>query len=125
MKIAWGDQNVLSESDALRFQWPAIGLGWEKGLLAFTRSRIFSIGSFPRGEIELLRCALKLPNTSITIIHGTKDSVIPIRMSRKIVNSLPGISLIPVEGQGHDPFEEQVVPFVKLVESILAKERKN
>jgi pimeloyl-ACP methyl ester carboxylesterase len=120
LRLAWGNPDLLTESDALRFQWPSIGLGWESGLLAFTRSRIGSICSYDGGEQKLLDDIAKLPNTSIIIVHGTKDPVIPVGMSQQIVERLKSsVSYIELDGQGHDPFEEGIEEFVeKVVQSI-------
>ncbi len=120
LQLSWGDPNLVTESDALRFQWPSIGLGWESGLLAFTRSRISSVCSYYGGELKLLDDVIQLPNTSLLILHGSKDPVIPVRMSQKIAERLkPSISYIELEDQGHDPFEEGMEDFVeRVVETI-------
>lgn len=129
LKLAWGNPDLVTASDALRFQWPSITVGWEHGLLAFTRSRLFSILSYKGGEQKLLEDVAKLPNTSIIIVHGSKDPVIPVSTSRKIqvVDSSSSVSYIELEGQGHDPFEEGVDDFVqevveKIQENRCAKE---
>ena len=80
--MAWGDPDLLSKSDALRFQWPSIGKGWEAGLLAFTRSRITSTQPYDGGEIQLLSDVLILPNVSVITAAGTKDNVIPSRNTK-------------------------------------------
>ena len=35
--------------------------------------------------------------------------------SRKIVENLGGISFVPIDGSGHDPFEENIDEFVDIV----------
>ncbi len=123
----WGNPDVVSDSDALRFQWPAIGLGWESGLLAFTRSRIASICSYSGGELKLLKDVLKQRNTSVIIVHGERDRIVPLSMSQKIVNldafKDEDITFISMPGQGHDPFEEGCEEFVGIIESELCKSR--
>ena len=120
LQLAWGNPNLVSESDALRFQWPSIGLGWESGLLAFTRSRISSICSYKGGEFKLLDDVLKLPNTSLVIVHGTKDPVIPIRMSQQIAQRLnSSITYVELPDQGHDPFEEGIEDFVEKMANVI------
>ena len=114
--MAWGNPSLVSESDALRFEWPSIGRGWEKGLLAFTRSRISSVCSYSGGELKLLDDVIKLPKTSLIIVHGTKDPVVPIGMSQQIAERLKSaISYIELDGEGHDPFEEGVELFIERV----------
>jgi pimeloyl-ACP methyl ester carboxylesterase len=113
LRLAWGNPNLVTESDALRFQWPSISLGWESGLLAFTRSRLFSICNYPGGEQKLFDDVIKLPNTSVIVVHGTKDPVVPLSMSKQMHERWKSsVSFIELDGQGHDPFEEGVDEFV-------------
>jgi len=123
LKKVWGDPNLVTASDALRFQWPSIGKGWERGLLAFTRSRISSTCAYKGGEYQLLNDVLKLPNVKLVIVHGSKDPVIPIKMSKQIMENFGNdydITFIELEGQGHDPFEERIEEFIeKVVENIV------
>lgn len=120
LRLAWGNPEIVTESDALRFEWPSISRGWERGLLAFTRSRILSICSYVGGEQKLLDDVVQLPNTSVIICHGTNDPVIPVSMSRQIAERWKSaVSYIELEGQGHDPFEEGIEEFVsRVVQSI-------
>jgi len=116
LQLAWGNPDLVTESDALRFQWPSIGLGWENGLLAFTRSRISSVCTYVGGELKLLDDVVELPNTSVVIVHGSEDPVIPVRISQNIAQRLKSsITYIELEDQGHDPFEEGIEVFVKRV----------
>lgn len=121
LRLAWGDPDVVTRSDALRFQWPSIVLGWECGLLAFTRSRLFSKCNYPDGELKLLDDVIKLPNTSVVIVHGSKDPVVPVANSRRIEEHWKSsVMYIELDGQGHDPFEEGMAEFVeKVVNTIL------
>ena len=114
--MAWGNPDRVTESDALRFQWPSISKGWERGLLAFTRSRISSICSYDGGEQKLLDDVIKLPNVHVVVVHGTNDPVISISSSKQIAERWKSaISFIELEGQGHDPFEEGMEEFVNTV----------
>ena len=106
LNLVWGDPKVLTPTDILRFQWPGVSKGWERGLLSFSRSRIKAICKYQGGEIKLLRDVIERPNTSVTIIHGTNDKIVPIQMSETIVSKLGKIDLIRMKGYGHDPFEE-------------------
>jgi len=106
LSLVWGDPKILTPTDVLRFQWPGITKGWERGLLSFSRSRIKAICKYQGGEIKMLKDVIGRPNTSVTIVHGTNDKIVPIRMSENIVSSLNGVDLIRMEGYGHDPFEE-------------------
>jgi pimeloyl-ACP methyl ester carboxylesterase len=116
LKLAWGNPSLLSDTDAMRFQWPSIGLGWESGLLSFTRSRIASTCPYHGGEVKLLSDVLNMPLTKVVIIQGIDDPIVPLSMTKKIVDHFEDrISFIPLPGQGHDPFEEEVEEFVDCV----------
>jgi len=120
LRLAWGTSDKVNDSDALRFQWPSIGRGWEGGLLSFTRSRLASTCTYDGGELKLLQDVLKQPNTRVTIIHGSSDPIVPFSMSRKIVEELlpeEKINLISMPGMGHDPFEEGMEEFIEIVTS--------
>lgn len=119
LRSVWGDPEKLSDTDALRFQWPSIGQGWENGLLSFTRSRLLSICPYSGGELQLLKHVTKMKNTKVIIVHGTNDPVVPLRMSRKIVANLKGVRFLQIDGSGHDPFEEDVDDFVNRIEALL------
>lgn len=116
LALAWGNPSLVSDTDAMRFQWPSIGRGWESGLLSFTRSRIASTCAYKGGEMQLLSDVLDSPRTKMVICHGTSDPIVPFSMTKKIIDHFPGrISFIPLEGQGHDPFEERIDNFVNSV----------
>ena len=112
MSQAWGDSKLLSDTDVLRFQWPSIRRDWEKGLIAFTKSRILGVNSYPGGDFVLLEEVVKMPNCRVVIAYGTKDAIVPIKQIVKIQKRFPNITYISFEGQGHDPFEEQPDLFV-------------
>lgn len=110
----------VTNDDALNYQWPAIGYGWERGLLAFSRSRVVSSCPYAGGEHELLDEVLMLPEVSLFIVHGTNDVLVPISLSRKLVKeAFTGITLLEMEGFGHIPHEENPKEFMDLIESII------
>ena len=116
LKLAWANPSLLSDTDAMRFQWPSIGLGWESGLLSFTRSRIASTCPYHGGEVKLLSDVLNLARTKVVVIQGIDDPIVPLSMTKKILDHFGDrISFIPLDGQGHDPFEEGVQEFVDSV----------
>ena len=123
LRLVWGDPKSVTASDALRFQWPAIGQGWEAGLLAFTRSRILGIDTYPGGDYALLNDVLSLPNTSIAIIAGSNDKIIPPSATQNVANRFsPQIRFVQLDGRGHDPFEEDKDEFVQVVEALLEEQ---
>ena len=111
-----------SEDHTLTFQWPGICHGWEKGILAFAKSRTLSVCPYAGGELELLDDVLMLPEVSLCIIHGTNDTLVPISLSRDIVkNALIDIDLIEMEGAGHLPMFQEEEKFIKIVKDCVEK----
>ena len=119
--VVWGNPNDVSDADGLRFQWPAIGRGWEDGLLAFTRSRLFNIDAYAGGDAALLSDVLDLPDTKVIIVAGGGDKIIPATASRSIAERF-SLRFVPLPGRGHDPFEENPEEFVNLIETLLEEE---
>ena len=110
--LAWGDRQKVSDSDALRFQWPSIGLGWEQGLLEFGRA----IGTRP-DDSDLFRAVVNRKNCRILVIRGTRDRVISSETLGKFFSEFQDkVSIVELDGLGHDPFEEDVETFVDTVE---------
>ena len=123
MALAWGDDNCLSESDILRFQWPSIGKGWEQGLINFTRARILSSPSSQHtlDDGQLLTKVASLKGTQVVIMYGSNDKVVRIdgAVAEQMRKDYPNIKLVRMEGQGHDPFEEKVDEFVSVLENAI------
>ena len=132
--MVWGDPKKVSDSDALRFQWPSIGSGWERGLLEFARAQ----GSSSSGgtifaseeddddddDVTLLRKVLDLPDTTVAVILGSKDKVIPTSMSLQFFKkNFPNkeIPIITLDGCGHDAFEEDIETFIDAAEQTVNK----
>jgi hypothetical protein len=142
--MAWGNPQLVTDSDALRFAWPSVGVGWERGLLSFARAQ-----ARPPvlDDAALFQRVVQLPHTTVKVIVGSKDRVVSPAMVRRFVqrqqsslssgtssnnnnhdgNGKNGPSSTPqqqvvmvniqeMEGLGHDPFEENVDGFVELVE---------
>ena len=116
---AWGDPARVRDSDVVRYQWPSIGKGWERGLLKFARAQ-------KRNDDErLLQQVLDLPNTTVAVVIGTKDKVIPPRVTSDFLSTFQdqNIQVIPIEGLGHNTFEEDVEAFMSVVEDIIKMEK--
>ena len=118
LELAWGSGH-LSDSDVLRFQWPSIGSGWEQGLINFSRSKLFSTSVLD--DIQLLREITSHDETTVVIVYGSKDRVVPIEgsVAEEISRSFPSIKLIRMEDLGHDPFEEDVPRFLSELKKTL------
>lgn len=123
LTLAWGDPQRLSDSDALRFQWPSIGEGWEEGLINFTRSRLFSSpsDSASMDDGQLLREVANLKDTKVVIVYGSKDAVVRIEgpVAETLRVDYPNVKLVRMEGLGHDPFEEDVDGFLTVLDEAL------
>jgi pimeloyl-ACP methyl ester carboxylesterase len=123
LRLAWGNPNKLSNSDALRFQWPSIGLGWESGLLDFVHEQLFDEynGHVDETDEGLMRLVLDRPNIQpVQVIWGTKDVVIPASVLYGFCSKFPSLPpVIELEGCGHDPFEEQVDKFCHTMAAVM------
>ena len=113
LQSVWGDSTLVSDSDALRFQWPAIGKGWEDGLLRFTRA----MSGF--SDLDLIQRVESRTNTRIVVILGSRDKVIPRQMVKKMFSPFPAIQITEIPESGHDPFEEQIDDFIDVVEDLM------
>ena len=122
MRQVWGESSRLSESDVLRFQWPSIGAGWERGLLSYTLAQARQGSSDGITDAELMEQVLNLPNTTVTVIRGENDIVVPKTLIKNFFDKFPDVKIYELKGQGHDPFEEQVDVFVETVGQILDRE---
>ena len=115
LKLAWGDPQRLTDSDVLRFQWPSIGRGWERGLISFTRAVQSS------DDVSLLREVSKMPNATVVIVYGSNDNVVKIngKVSDMLKTEFPTIKLLRMDGLGHDPFEEDKKTFLSELGGLL------
>ena len=116
---AWGNPDDVRDSDVVRYQWPSIGQGWERGLLKFARAQ-------KRNDDELLlQQVLNLPNTTVAIVIGTKDKVIPPRVTTDFLSAFQdqNIKVVPMEGLGHNTFEEDTEAFMGVVDTIISMEQ--
>ncbi|KAL9182494.1 hypothetical protein ACHAXT_013146 [Thalassiosira profunda] len=123
LTLAWGEPSRLSDSDVLRFKWPSIGKGWEKGLINFSRSRMLSSPSHSAAlnDGHLLQEVAKLKDTKVVIVYGSKDGVVRIEgpVADALKQNYPGVKVVRMEGLGHDPFEEDVGGFLAALEKAL------
>ena len=112
---AWGDPTRLSDSYVLRFQWPSIGKGWERGLISF------ALAAQSSDDADLLRRVASLPDTTVVIAYGTKDNIVRVddTMLNKLRRDFSNVKLVRLEGQGHDPFEEDKDFFLAELEKVL------
>lgn len=116
LQAVWGNPDLVSDDDVLRYRWPSLSKGWEEGLINFStaRGRTSSVD-----EIQILADAIQKPNVKVCIIHGTKDPVIPFQYSKDLLKVFPDIKLEAMEGLGHNCFEENPSKFVSLVKKLL------
>eukprot|EP00980_Cylindrotheca_fusiformis_P014341 scaffold3827_cov179-Cylindrotheca_fusiformis.AAC.5 len=119
LRSVWGDPDKLKDSDALRFQWPSIGLGWERGFMQFG---VAQITKFEKDGLDddavLLRRVLELPNTKMLVIIGSSDSVIPPKKIAKFFEDFE-VPIVELQGLGHDSFEEGTQEFCDAVDDFL------
>ena len=116
LKKAWGDPSKVSETDILRFEWPYIIRGWEKGLTSLARALFLPL---KMTEYECMQRVLQLPNTTVSVIASTADPSIPIEQLRKFLGDFPSVKVVELAGLGHDIHEENVELFLTTVGYIL------
>ena len=117
LQVAWGSAGKVSDTDVLRFQWPSIVQGWDRGLITFSRAQFVPM---EETDQELLQQVLSRPNTTIHVIYGDRDRVVPPRTIQSFFQShAPAVTLTELPGLGHDPFEEDVPLFVDTVMQLL------
>ena len=119
LRQVWGDPNRLSDSDVLRFQWPSVGAGWERGLLSFGLAQARQGSADGVSDEQLMEQVLNLPNTRVVVIRGDKDKVVPRQLVKNFFDKFPDVPIHELKGQGHDPFEEQTDVFVDTVGRLL------
>jgi pimeloyl-ACP methyl ester carboxylesterase len=114
LQFAWA--NPLKDADVLRFQWPSIVKGWERGILRFARAPLPS-------EERLLRLVLALPNLqSINVVVGESDRIIGQSNLQKFLVAFPKIPFSTIANCGHDPFEEDPEAFTDHLKELFAQQ---
>ena len=116
LRGVWGDGKRVSDSDALRFQWPSIGKGWEQGLLRFAQAQM----KCTVDERAIFQQVLDRPNTKLFVLRGSKDCVVTQKYLDTFFVHPFNVTIDILEGQGHDPFEEDVELFLSKVEGYAA-----
>ncbi len=111
----WGNPDSVRDSDVLRYQWPSIGKGWERGLLKFASAQR------RYDDHALLQQVLDLPNTTVAIVIGSRDRVISPEITLKFLSDFQdyNLNVVQLQNMGHNSFEEDVETFITTVEKIL------
>lgn len=117
LQLVWGDPKKVLDGDVVRFQWPAVGMGWEEGLLKFSQAMLQPTHFTDRELIEQVLNS----NATIKVIVGGSDRIV----SANHVKSFFGpyrdrIEVVEMEGLGHDPFEEDIDGFLSVLERMVA-----
>lgn len=115
LELAWGDPRRVKDSDALRFQWPSIGKGWEKGFIGFSAAQLLP-GDM--SDAELLQSILDR-GIAVDVVLGAKDKIVPEKHVRQFLREFPSVRVVSMEDMGHDPFEEDVDGFVNVVSKLV------
>ena len=68
---------TVTDSDVLRYAWPAIGDGWEQGVLNFATAQQLPQEDALDDDALLLRRVLDLPQTQVLILLGSDDTIVP------------------------------------------------
>ncbi len=94
---------------------PAIGLSEECNVREIKNEQFSKIGRI--SNVKVNKNFLSDLRINIGIIHGTKDEVVPIANSKKLVQMLPNARLIPISGADHSYTEEPYA--TKLIEETI------
>jgi pimeloyl-ACP methyl ester carboxylesterase len=112
LRRAWGNPNLLTETDILRYQWPSIIKGWERGLVLFA----YAQAQTDMTDKELLTRVIEQPNTTVDVILSSKDRIVPAQRIHKFLKEFPTVKVVDLDGLGHDPFEEDLPVFLDAVD---------
>ena len=115
LQLAWGDPQKVTSSDVVRFQWPALGTGWEQAMLDFSRAQLLPAALT---DNELLQKVLDR-GVPVHVIIGSKDRVVSPVMLKRFLRRFPSVQVSEMPGLGHDPFEEDVDGFLDVMERVL------
>jgi pimeloyl-ACP methyl ester carboxylesterase len=122
LEAAWGDPTKVTDGDVLRFSWPAVGLGWEEGILRFASAQGMRQEDELDNDRTLMQRVLDLPNTKVVIILGSKDRVVTPKQVRNFMAGADPKNKVPIielSGLGHDAFEEDQEMFCGTVDELL------
>ena len=131
LESIWGHPERLTEDgDVLRYSWPAVGYGWEEGILNFASAQVLPVDDALDDDYDLMREVLDLPHTKVVIVLGSRDLVIPTKsverfMERVLSSGSPeeidqkDVPIVELEGLGHIAFEEDQKTFCEAVEHLV------
>ena len=115
------------------YRKPQVMRGWERGLLNTVGVRA---GGTPWPWVAAaeawchtattgvqMAAALDTHNIPVLVIHGKEDRLVSLDNTRKLVENLPGSSLVELQGCGHVPHEEMPEEFVAQVEDFLKRKQ--
>ncbi len=94
--------------------WP----GWDYGLLNFSRAMALYQAVAGHDAWRRLTHVVEA-GTTVVIVHGDRDRVVPIANSRALVRAIPKIRLVEMEGLGHVPHEETPDQFANVVQGVI------
>lgn len=94
---------------------PAIGISEECNLNSIKNEQFSKIGSMK--NVKINKNFLSDLRINVGIIHGTKDDVVSIENSKKLIQILPNARLIPISGADHSYREEPYA--TKLIEETI------
>eukprot|EP00588_Corethron_pennatum_P011725 CAMPEP_0194279406 /NCGR_PEP_ID=MMETSP0169-20130528/13909_1 /TAXON_ID=218684 /ORGANISM="Corethron pennatum, Strain L29A3" /LENGTH=503 /DNA_ID=CAMNT_0039023823 /DNA_START=114 /DNA_END=1625 /DNA_ORIENTATION=+ len=121
--VVWADGTKVADVDVDRYFYPTVASGWERGIVHFLSSQISGAGRDGEDAYPALLREVrdKLGDGRISIIHGEADAVIPVTISKNIVEEISGIDIFIMEGIGHCPMEEDPAGFLEIIRKIFAK----
>jgi len=132
LAAAWGEPQSLEETgEILRYSWPSVGTGWERGILSFCGAQVLPEQDPFDDDVVLMQAVLGLPNTKVLIVLGEKDRVVPrssvfsFLEKVRVATAASGAAtktvpvVVELESLGHVAFEEDPKTFCDTVEQLV------
>lgn len=96
LKMAWYDENKITDQDLENYQLPLMVENWDVGLWEYTKSN---------GSVDVSQYLAGL-SQPVLVISGREDQLIPVESSVQAAEQIPNAELSIIEACGHVPQEE-------------------
>lgn len=118
VKIAWHDQNQVSEHILQGYTKPLRSKGWDRALVEFTAATLVDTEVESRPPLAKRLGEISCP---VLIITGDNDRIVPSWNAARLSKAIPGSILEVIKHCGHLPHEEKVEEFASAVERFLQR----
>lgn len=105
LKLAWFDQNKITDQDLENYTLPLKVENWDIGLWEFTKA---STGIGVEDQLSKLQAP-------VLVLSGAEDQIIPVEISQKTAQEISEAAFISLPNCGHVPQEECPQAFLDTV----------